>query len=189
MLQIARCVKNASLRTFIPLASLLACLYECLPLLVCFYTAIEDGSAQVKRDFGVLTGEGAAYKGGMEHLYDDMWVLKGGCPEICADDVCESGSVRRLGPLGPRWATRWRTMVGARLGIYRTSQVGERRGFKKGTYVACKAGILVATENAVLAMRVESAGSVDEDRPTRFGVPESFFLSRPLAMSPSTTRS
>ena len=28
-----------------------------MPLLVCFYIAIEDGSAQVERDFGVLTGE------------------------------------------------------------------------------------------------------------------------------------
>ena len=143
----------------------------------------------MERDFCVLTGEGAAYKGGMEDLYDDLLVLKGG-PEICADDVCELGHVRRLGPLGQRWATLWRTVFGARLGIYRTSQVGERRELKRGTYVACKACILVATENAVLARKVESVGSVDEDRPTRFGVPESFFfLSRPLAMSPSTTRS
>ena len=34
-------------------------------VLVRFYIAIEDGYAQVERDFGVLTGEGAAYKGGM----------------------------------------------------------------------------------------------------------------------------
>ena len=46
-----------------------------MPLLVCFYIAIEDESAQVKRDLGVLTGEGAAYKGGMEHLYDDLLAL------------------------------------------------------------------------------------------------------------------
>ena len=135
--------------------------------------------------------EGTAYTGGMQDLYDDLLVFKGG-PEVCADDVCESAisDVKTLGPLGQRWATFWRTVFGARLGIYRTSHVGERRGFKKGTYVACKAGILVATENAALARTVESVWSVDEDRPTRFGVPESFFsLSRPLAMSPSTTRS
>ena len=71
-------------------------------LLVCFYIAIKDGSAQVKRDFGVLTGEGAAYKGDMENLYDGLLVLKGGGPEICADDVCEFGDVKRLGPLGQR---------------------------------------------------------------------------------------
>ena len=46
-----------------------------MPLLVCFYIAIEDGSAQVKRDLGVLTGEGAAYNGGMENLYDDLLAL------------------------------------------------------------------------------------------------------------------
>ena len=56
----------------------------------------------MKRDLGVLTGEGAAYNGGMEHLYDDLLVLKGGGPEICADDVCEFGDVKRLGPLGQR---------------------------------------------------------------------------------------
>ena len=84
--------------------------------------------------------------------------------------MCEFGDVKRLGPLGQRWATLWRTVFGARLGIYRTSQVGERRGFKKGTYVACKAGILAAAENAVLAKNVESAWSVDdnEDRSTLF---------------------
>ena len=76
-----------------------------MPLLVRFYIAIEDGSAQAERDFGVLTGEGAAYKGGKEHLYDDLLVLKGGGPEIRADDVRELGDVRRLGPLGQRWAT------------------------------------------------------------------------------------
>ena len=73
-----------------------------MPLLVCLYIAFEDVSAQVKRDFGVLTGEGAAYNGGMEHLYDDLLVLKGGGPEICADDVCEFCDVKRLGPLGQR---------------------------------------------------------------------------------------
>ena len=35
-----------------------------MPLLVRFYIAIEDGSAQVERDFGALT-DGTAYKGGM----------------------------------------------------------------------------------------------------------------------------
>ena len=59
-------------------------------------------------------------------------------------------------------------MFGARHGIYRKSNVGERRGLKEGTYVACKAGILVATENAVLARTVESVWSVDEDRSTLF---------------------
>ena len=142
---------------------------QVMPVLVRFYIAVEDGSAQVERDLGVLTGEGAAYKGGKEQLYDDLLVLKGG-PEVCADDVCELGDVRRLGPLGQRWATLWRAVFGARLGIYRASQVGERRGFKKGTYVACKAGILAAAENAVLAKNAESAWSVDdnEDRSTLF---------------------
>ena len=149
-----------------------------MPSLVRFYIAIEDGSAQVERGLGVLTGEEAAYKGGGEDLYDDLLVLKAG-PEICADDVCESaiGDVKRLGKLGQRWATLWRTVFGARLGIYRKSQVGQRRGLKQGTYVACKAGILAATENAVLARKAESAGWLDEDRPTRFGVPESFIKS------------
>ena len=77
----------------------------------------------------------------MEDLYDDLLVFKGG-PEVCADDVCESAisDVKTFGPLGQRWATFWRTVFGARFGIYRTSQVGERRGFKKDTYVACTAG-------------------------------------------------
>ena len=56
----------------------------------------------MERDLGVLTGEGAAYKAGMEDLYDDLLVLKGGGPEICADDVCEFGDVKRLGSLGQR---------------------------------------------------------------------------------------
>ena len=149
-----------------------------MPFLVRFYLSIEDGSVQVERDLGVLTGEEAAYHGGKEKLYDDLLVLVGG-PEICARDVWEStiGGVKRLGPLGQLWATLWRTVFGARLGIYRKSQVGKRRGLKKGTYVACKAGILAATENAVMARKAESAVSVDEGRPTDFGVQESFFKS------------
>ena len=53
----------------------LACMpLRVMPLLVCLYIAFEDVSAQVKRDLCVLTGEGAAYNGGMEHLYDDSIV-------------------------------------------------------------------------------------------------------------------
>ena len=139
----------------------------------------------MERDFGVLTGEEAAYKDGGTDLYDDLVVLRGG-PSIGADDVCESaiGDAKRLGTLGQRWATLWRTVFGARLGIYRQSQVGQRRGLKQGTYVACKAGILAATENAVLARKAESAGWPDEDRPIDFGVPEIcfFVFNRPLAI-------
>ena len=129
-----------------------------MPSLVRFYIAIEDGSAQVERDFGALT-DGTAYKGGRGYLYDDLLVLYSCGPDICADDVCESaiGDVKTLGPLGQRCAARWRTMFGARLGICRKSKVGERRGLKECTYVACKADILVATGNAVLARRVERA--------------------------------
>ena len=133
----------------------------------------------MERDLGVLTGEEEAHNGGgWADLYDDLMVLKGG-PEICAGDVWESaiGDVKRLGKLGQRWATLWRTVFGARLGIYRKSQVGQRRGLKQGTYVECKAGILAAAENAVLARKAESAGLPGEDRPTDFGVPESFFKS------------
>ena len=113
----------------------------------------------MERDLGALTGEGAAYKGGVGDLYDDLLVLYHSDPEICADGVCESaiGDVKTLGPLGQRCAAFWRTMFGARLGICRKSKVGERRGLKEGTYVACKADILVATGNAVLARRVERA--------------------------------
>ena len=66
--------------------------------------------------------EGAAYTGGMQDLYDDLLVFKGG-PEVCADDVCESAisDVKTLGPLGQRWATFWRTVFGARFGIYEPS--------------------------------------------------------------------
>ena len=129
-----------------------------MPSLVRFYIAIEDGSAQVERDFGALT-DGTAYKCGRGDLYDDLFVLYSCGPDICADDVCESAicDVKTLGPLGQRCAARWRTMFGARLGICRKSKVGERRGLKEGTYVACKADILVATGNAVLARRVERA--------------------------------
>ena len=114
----------------------------------------------MERAFGALT-DGTAYKGGRGYLYDDLFVLYSCGPDICADDVCESaiGDVKTLGPLGQRCAARWRTMFGARLGISRKSNVGERRGLKEGTYVACKAGIMVATENAVLSRRAESAWS------------------------------
>ena len=129
-----------------------------MPSLVRFYIAIEDGSAHVERAFGALT-DGTAYNGGRGYLNDELLVLYSCGPDICADDVCESaiGDVKTLGPLGQRCAARWRTMFGARLGICRKSKVGERRGLKEGTYVACKADILVATGNAVLARRVERA--------------------------------
>ena len=68
-----------------------------MPMLVRFYIAIEDGSAQLKRELGE------------PHT-------KGG---IRATRTAQGNIF-------------WRTVFGARFGIYRTSQVGERRGFTKG---------------------------------------------------------
>ena len=56
-------------------------------VLVRFYIAVEDGSAQVERDLGVLAGEGTAYKGEKEICMMICWCLKVAqkfAPTMCA---------------------------------------------------------------------------------------------------------
>ena len=130
-----------------------------------FHIAIEDGSCQVERDLGSLTAQASAHLGSSRpELIDDLFILKA-APDLGADAICESalGDEERFGALGQRWAKLWREVYGARLGCYNAKTVGKRRAMKQGTYVACKAGVLVAAESAALTRMAQSTGEVRED--------------------------
>ena len=87
------------------------------------------------------------------------------------------GSKELLGAKGRRWATLWRDVYGARLGILK--KTGSKRGKRAGTYTAAKAGVLAAAEYAVAARmgRSDAQEHDGDDVVTPLGVRKSFFRS------------